>query len=163
MSICRPPLIFAAALGAVGGTGPGCFPAELRDRHASTVEQYLATPFQAPEAPFLDPNQALGPPDGRTVALGRGAFVTLRFFRPVPDAPGPDLRIYEVGADGARARIAVGDGARFVEAPEPLTGPVDTLDLEALGLESAAFVRIRGLDDAGEEPGFDLDAVEALH
>lgn len=155
--------MLAAVLAGLGLTASGCFPAELRDRHASAVEQYLPTPFQAPDAAFLDPAQALGPPDGRTVAIGRGAFVVLRFFRPVPDAPGPDLRIYEVGADGARAWIAVGDGTTFVEAPEPLTGPVDTLDLEALGLETAAFVRIRGLDDAGEEPGFDLDAVEALH
>lgn len=160
MSILRPALgliLFAGATGA-------CFPAELRDRHASAVEGYAPTPFADPEAPYLDPTRALGPPDGRTVALGEGAHVILRFFRPVPEAPGPDLRVYEVGADGARARIAVSeDGIEFVEAVELFEGPTQTLDLEALGLERASFVRIRGVDDAGEDPGFDLDAVEALH
>ena len=107
---------------------------------------------------------ALGPPDGRTVAVGRGAHVVLRFFRAVRDGPGPDLRIYEIGADGARARAAVSeDGERFVEAAEDVFDPATDLELGDLGLDRIFFVRLRGLDDAGPDPGFDLDAVEALH
>jgi len=158
--------IFRPALGLILVCSPavGCFPAELRDRHASAVERYLPAPFLPEDAPYADPTRALGPPDGRTVALGTGAYLILRFFRPVPDAPGPDLRIYEVGPDGAQARLAASeDGVEFVEVTETLQGPTQSVDLEPLGLSSATYVRIRGVDDAGEDPGFDLDAVEALH
>lgn len=145
----------------------GCFFGEDRDRHASVVDRYLATPFLDPKEPFADPERALGPPDGRTVALGTGAHVILRFFREIPNGPGPDLRIYEVGPDGAQGRIAVSrDGFRFVEFGETASGPTTELDLDELGSEvdgAIRFVRIRGVDDAGDEPGFDLDAVEALN
>src|SRR5438067_2123328 len=85
----------------------GCVTGEIRDRHAAAVDNYLGTPFIDPKEPFMDPTRALGPPDGRTVALGIGAEITVRFFRQIPDGSGPDLRIYKVGPDGARARIAV--------------------------------------------------------
>lgn len=153
-------VLFPLALGVFWG----CFPAELRDRHASAVEDYLAAPYQPVDAPYGDPERALGPADGRTVALAEGSFVVLRFFRPVPDAPGPDLRVYEVGDDGAQARLAASeDGETFVELSDVLLGPSQTVDLEPLGLPQAAFIRIRGVDNAGDDPGFDLDAVEALH
>jgi hypothetical protein len=159
--------IFRAAFGfllLVGATQTGCFPSELRDRHASTVETFLLAPFLPEDAPYADPERALGPPDGRTVALGTGAYVVLRFFRPIPNAPGPDLRVYEVGPDGARARLAASeDGVHFVELSDTLVGPTQTVDLDELGIDNAAFIRIRGVDDAGDDPGFDLDAVEALN
>jgi hypothetical protein len=161
MSILRQAL--GTSLGCILAVG-GCFPAELRDRHASAVEAYLPTPFVDPEAPYMDPARALGPPDGRTVALGDGSYVILRFFRPIPDAPGPDLRVYEVGPDGAQARLAASaDGVEFVEVPRPLGGPTESVDLADLGLAAASYLRLRGIDDAGDDPGYDLDAVEALH
>ena len=143
----------------------GCFPAEIRDQHASAVEAYLATPFVEGDEPFADPARAVGPPDGRTVALGVGAYVVLRFFREIPNGPGPDLRIYEVGPDGAEAAIAVSqDGDDFVELTETASGPTTELDFdEAVPEGKIRFVRIRGVDDRGDEPGFDLDAVEALN
>jgi len=142
----------------------GCFPGELRDRHAAVVERYLATPFVDEGAAFADPVRALGPPDGRTVALGDGAYVILRFFREIPDGLGPDLRVYEVGDDGAMARVAVSlDGDAFVEFDQLVGGGSTELDLAELGLSAVSFVRIRGLDNLGIEPGFDLDAAEALH
>lgn len=154
-------LRFAAVL-ALWSTG--CIAGEIRDRHAAAVESYLKTPFVDPEEPFADPLRALGPPDGRTLALGRGASITLRFFRAIPDGPGPDLRVYEVGPDEAEARVAVSeDGSSFDEFPALATGTTTEYDLEGSGLEEALFVRIRGADDNGVEHGFDLDAVEALH
>jgi hypothetical protein len=143
----------------------GCFPAELRDRHASVVEAYLRTPFLEGDEPFADPASALGPPDGRTVALGVGAYVILRFFREIPNGPGPDLRVYEVGPDNAEAAIAVSsDGVDFIEATETASGPTTELELDdALPAGKIRFIRIRGVDDRGNEPGFDLDAVEALN
>lgn len=142
----------------------GCLAGEIRDRHAAAVDAYLKTPFIDPEEPFADPTNALGPPDGRTVALGRGASITVRFFRAIPDGPGPDVRVYEVGPDGAAARVAVSeDGDYFFELPELASGTTTELDLEGAGISQAFFVRVRGADDLGVEPGFDLDAVEALH
>lgn len=139
-------------------------PSDFRERHASVVEAYLRTPGAPEDAVFARPERALGPPDGRTVALGRGSFVILRFFRPIPDGPGPDLRVYELGPDGAEAKVAVSAGGdRYVELLPVVAGPVFELDLAETGLEQVSLVRIRGLDDAGEEAGFDLDALEALH
>ncbi|MEM7675843.1 MAG: hypothetical protein AAF449_07555 [Myxococcota bacterium] len=141
----------------------GCFQGDFRERHASAVDRYLATPFIDEEAPFADPRRALGPPDGRTVALGVGAFIVLRFFRDIPDGPGSDMRVYEIGNDGSQARVAVSvDGDTFFEMARPALGTATTFDLDEVGVPFARFVRIRGTDDAGEEPGFDLDAVEAL-
>jgi hypothetical protein len=138
-------------------------PSDFRERHASVVEAFLAAPGPPADAPFTKPERAIGPPDGRTVALGRGGFVVLRFFRAVPDGPGADLRVYEVGPDGAQARVAVSSGGnRFFELSPVAEGPVSEFDLEEAGLERVTHVRIRGLDDAGDEPGFDLDALEAL-
>jgi len=144
--------------------GPSCLPSDFSERHASRVEAYLAPPEAPPDAVYVKPDRALGPPDGRTVAVSRGSFVVLRFFRAVSNGPGPDLRVYELGPDGARARVAVSrDGARFVELPAVIEGPITEIDLDEAGLELVTHVRLRGLDDAGAEPGFDLDALEALH
>ena len=141
-----------------------CIPIELGDRHAARVESYLPTPFVDPNAGFIDPQQALGPPDGRTVALGESAHVVLRFFREVVDGPGPDLRVYEIGPDNAEALVAVSqDAERWVEFPNRIVGQVNDLEFEGLDITPIFFVRVRGLDRAGTEPGFDLDALEALH
>lgn len=143
---------------------PACITDELRDRYASVVDEYLRAPALDPASPAADPARALGPPDGRTLALGVGGAVTLRFFREIPDGPGPDLRVYEVGPDGAAARVAVSDdGAEFIELDVIASGTTTELDLSEAPAPSARFVRVRGTDDLGIEPGFDLDAVEALH
>jgi hypothetical protein len=158
----HPTPIVALALGICAS---GCIAGEIRDRHAAAVESYLKTPFVDPEEPFADPMRALGPPDGRTVALGRGASITVRFFRAIADGPGPDLRVYEVGPDGAEARVAISeDGNTFFEFPTLSSGTSTEYDLEGSGVPKALFVRVRGVDDLGEtDRGFDLDAVEALH
>jgi|JI10StandDraft_1071094.scaffolds.fasta_scaffold688709_2 hypothetical protein len=143
----------------------GCFAGEVQDRHASVVDSFVPAPSLDLEAPFSDPDRALGPADGRTVALGLGSALTLRFFRDIPDGRGPDLRVVELGPDGARAWVAVSaDGVGFVEYAEPLVDGDETdLDLADVGLTEASFVRLRGADEAGIDPGFDLDALEALH
>lgn len=142
----------------------GCIGNDPRDQYAAAVDRYLPTPFADAHASFLDPVRALGPPDGRTVALGVGAYLTVRFFRQIPDGPGPDLRVYKIGPDAARARVAVSrDGVSFHELPEIASGLTTEYDLAAAGETFALFVRIRGLDDVGNEPGYNLDAVESLH
>jgi hypothetical protein len=141
-----------------------CLESQIRDRHAALVDSYLPTPFVDPSSPASDPSRALGPPDGRTVALGIGASIIVRFFRKIPDGPGPDLRIYKVGPDGSQARIAVSkDGTSFHEFATLAGGLTSEYDLSTVGEDSALFVRVRGVDNLGTDPGFDLDAVESLH
>ena len=136
-----------------------------QDLHASVVQQFLVAPGQDNEAIYADPKRGLGPPDGRTVALGLGSSLSLRFFRPIPNGAGPDLSVIELGPDGAKARIAISeDGTTFFEYPLPATSGNSTLyDFDSFGLTKVTVVRIRGLDNSGEDPGFDLDALEALH
>lgn len=144
---------------------PGCLISDPSTPHASVVDRYLGTPFVDQDEPYSDPTRALGPPDGRTVALGLGAVITLRFFRDIPAGAGPDLRIIEIGPDDARARVAVSeDGVNFVEFDTPATASGASLfELDEVGLTRAQSVRIRGMDNNGNDPGFDLDAAEALH
>ena len=136
-----------------------------QDLHASVVQQFLVAPGQDEQAIYSDPKRGLGAPDGRTVALGLGSSLSLRFFRPIPNGDGSDLSVIELGPDGARARIAISeDGVTFFEYPLVATSGNSTLyDFDTFGLESVTVVRIRGLDNLGEDPGFDLDALEALH
>lgn len=166
MSIRRLPvnkLRCTTALSAVILLSVSCIPTEFGDRHADRVENFLPTPFEDPASVYLDPSRALGPPDGRTVAIGRGSFVTLRFFRKVQNGPGADLQVYEIGDDGAQALVAVSDRSDiWLEFPNRIEGPATQLDLDELNIDSISFVRIRGVDVEGDEPGFDLDAVEAL-
>lgn len=146
----------------VGATA--CVPNEFGDRHAARVERYLPSPFTPEDAAYARANNALGPPDGRTVAVGEGGYIILRFFRAASDGPGVDLRIYEVGQDGAEARAAFSaDGAEYIEPPVSVSGVTTEFDLAEYGLDEISFVRIRGLDSLGPDPGFDLDAVESVH
>jgi hypothetical protein len=93
-----------------------CYSGVSRDLHASLVLEYLETPGGDASAVYADPARSLGPPDGRTVALGLGSALSLRFFRVIPNGPGPDLRVIEIGPDGAKARIAISDdGESFFE------------------------------------------------
>lgn len=143
---------------------PACFVSDLRDRHAAVVDAWEPAPFADTGQPFTDPKRALGPPDGRTVTLGIGAVITLRFFREIRDGPGPDVRVYGVGPAQNRARVAASrDGVTFHELPAFAIGPKTEFDLGSIGEDAVLFVRVRGVDDFGAEAGFNLDAVESLH
>ncbi len=154
-----------SGLALTGLLSSGCYSGVARDLHASVVQDYLPTPGIDPGLIYADPERGLGAPDGRTVALGLGSALSLRFFRPIPNGLGPDLRVIEVGPDGAKARIAVSeDGITFYEYGNIANGGRGALfDFDTFGLTKVVTVRIRGLDNEGEDPGFDLDALEALH
>jgi hypothetical protein len=159
-----------ALIGVLGGLilplATGCIAGDQQKFYASAVENFIPTPFTDPGAPYADPTRALGPADGRTVAVGIGGSVTLRFFTEIPNGPGADLRIFAVGPDGAEARVAVSlDGVVFREfalAAASGSGGTTEYDLDEAQLSTASFVRVRGMDDRGPDRGFDLDAVEAL-
>lgn len=154
-----------AGLFATAVFSAGCLAADPRERYASVVETYLETPFVGSDAVYADPNRALGPPDGRTVALGQGAVLTLRFFREIPNGLGPDFRVIEIGDDEAQARVAVSDdGETFYEFSAPASAANATdYDLDDASLSKVRSIRIRGMDNQGMDPGFDLDAIEALN
>jgi hypothetical protein len=138
-----------------------CVPTNRRDRFAADIEGISLTLNDTLD---FQPEAALGPPDGRSVPIPQSESMTLRFFRPIPNGFGPDLRVYEIGADQATAEIAVSeDGTRFFSFAARAEGPASLFDLDELGLSSVLFVEVRGLDNGGIEPGFDLDALEALN
>jgi hypothetical protein len=132
-----------------------------------------------------DPTQALGaadaispyaaePNDLRFVAIDGG---------PVNDAPetlilaftdntaydgeGNDLRIYEFGADKARAYVYGSmNGSDWVDLGTlKSAGTYDEfeIDLAGTGLGYVNFLKFVGVDKRGTYDGFDLDAVEALN
>jgi len=155
--------VFTCFLGVL--VASSCYSGVSRDLHASVVVDYLRSPGVDADAVYADPGRSLGPPDGRTVALGVGAALSLRFFREIADGPGPDLRVIELGPDGAKARIAVStDGETFFEYPHLAnSGQATLFEFSEFGLKKVKTVRIRGIDNEGDDPGFDLDALEALH
>ncbi|MDF1553745.1 MAG: hypothetical protein P1P84_11815 [Deferrisomatales bacterium] len=79
------------------------------------------------------------------------------------DGAGHDLRFYEDSA-GDNATIGVwgsSDGLSYIMPGSEVTsfGP----DLSGTGLSRVADLQFVGLGNAGTIPGWDLDAVEALH
>ena len=111
----------------------------------------------------------LGVADGTIVQIGTvagGGSVTVSFVNNVAyDGLGADLRIHTIDALApATALIEVSaDGVTFV----PVGSFDDTtdrdIDLSTLGTRLAFVSAVRFTHVSGELPGFDLDAVEALH
>ena len=92
-----------------------------------------------------------------------GSVADARFFRAITDGEGRDLRIYEIGDDGAQARVAVSvDGDAYVDFGTRSPRDPPPSSIAHVHAPEAYFVRITGLDDLGLDPGFDLDAVEAM-
>lgn len=125
-----------------------------------------------PIAPNLEADRSLGPPNLQSVSLGAGGEIVVQFTDNTltgSDDARPDLRIFEADADLEGSLVFVsGNGADWT-AVGLLTGGVQTIDLDAYGLDSRSalsFVRI--VDDPSQGPatgpavGADIDAVEAL-
>jgi len=112
--------------------------------------------------PFRNPAKALGPADGRAVALGLGGELVLAFDRPVQNLEGDDVRLVHSGngarnrEDSAMVRVSR-DGRTWTEVGEVSgSGAVDFGDLAAV-----RFVEVTDTTpDAGpgSVDGYDLDA-----
>jgi hypothetical protein len=107
---------------------------------------------------------ALGVPDGVFVSVDTPEVLILSFDdNRVFDGPGDDLWIHSAGNIGATVEVR----ARKFDGPCTLLGTITEsggFDLANYpGLDYIDFVRFVGLDDSGEFPGYDLDAVEAIH
>lgn len=127
-----------------------------------------------PEPANRDPALALGPPDGRSVSLGDGGSLAVRFFDNTltgSGSPQPDLRVHEGGGDAEATFVEVSrDGVTWI-AVGRVVGGVSTVDLDAFGLgpaERLFFVRLTDDSEDGDQNGAsaavgaDLDAVAAL-
>jgi hypothetical protein len=129
------------------------------------------TPGGQANADFGDPSDALGAPDMNVetlkgfVNLGVGGSIVLGFGAAVAtDGPGPDLAIYGDAQNDERWKVEVSaDGENWKSFG--LVGEVATLDLAAVRLAAARYVRIT--DDAaggtGVSPGGELDAVAIVN
>jgi hypothetical protein len=110
------------------------------------------------------PSAALGAPDGIFVSVDIPEVLVLGFTdNRVYDGPGNDLWIHSAGNIGATVEVR----GRTLDGPCTLLGTITEsggFDLANYpGLDYLDFVRLTGLDDSGQFPGYDLDAVEALN
>jgi hypothetical protein len=142
---------------------------------ASAVWLDEVVSFDQPEGSSTssnNPANALGADDSNYVAVDIPETLILAFTdNSALDGAGNDLRIREVGNDGAQANVygskngvdwvflvlATGSGSG--------TGNYTDIyfDLDGTGLSYVNYLKFEGLDDLGTYPGFDLDAVEALN
>jgi hypothetical protein len=106
---------------------------------------------------------ALGAQDGLFVSVDIPEVLILAFTdNRVYDGPGDDLWIYSAGNIGATVEVR----ARSADGPCTLLGAVTEsggFDLADAGLDYVDYIRFVGLDDSGDYPGYDLDAVLALN
>ncbi len=115
-------------------------------------------------------NQALGPPDGRSVSLGLEGHIELRMDPPIRGGPGTDFIVHAMGASGggveASYRVEASSDNRSYVFVGDCIGAECQLDLDLTGLPSASYVRITDLPPS--EPGApavatEIDAVALLH
>jgi hypothetical protein len=109
------------------------------------------------------PSAALGAPDGQFVSIDVPEQLILAFVDvQVVDGPGMDLWIYEAANCGATVDVF----GRAADGPCTHLATITNsagIDIGAVGLDHIDLIRFVGMDDSGEFPGYDLDAVEALN
>lgn len=109
------------------------------------------------------PSAALGAQDGLFVPVNAPKVLILAFDdNRVYNGPGDDLWIYEATNCGAAVEVR----ARAFDGPCTLLGVVTNsggFDLADAGLDYVDFIRFVGLENSGECPGYDLDAVLGLN
>jgi hypothetical protein len=97
------------------------------------------------------------------VQLGREGTVTLGFTdNSIEDGDGPDFEVYgeSIGDDYLLVEVSA-DGATWYAFPR-VSESSGGLDLSAVGLEWAVYVRLTDAQP-GTSTGAELDAVVALH
>jgi len=106
---------------------------------------------------------ALGAPDGQFVSVDTPEQLILAFTtKQVINGPGDDLWIFEAGNCGASVDVF----GREADGPCTHLATITNsagIDLDAVGLDHIDFIRFVGIDDSGDFPGFDLDAIQALN
>jgi hypothetical protein len=109
------------------------------------------------------PTAALGAPDGKYVTVDEPEVLILAFGdNRVYDGPGDDLWIYAVGSENTLVKVNgrfEGGACTFLEMINTSAG----IDLADYDLPYLDYIRFSGIDDNSGYPGFNLDAVVALH
>ncbi len=144
----------------LGLSGPVCF--GVSTPWADTVVGFLQ-PDGSSNAGG-PPSAALGAPDGVFVSVDTPEELTIAFTdNRVFDGPGDDLFITEAGNCGASIDVF----GRRPGGPFVFLGQITNsagIDLaDHLGLNIIESLKFIGVDDSGDFPGFELDAVEALN
>jgi hypothetical protein len=142
------------------------FPSGLRSFADEAVGRFLGDP--APRPSDAKAASALGGPDRKAMVLGCGGSAVLAFRdNALIDIEGPDLYIFEMGADVEATSVEIStDGSSWVpiESAGGATSSVDIGPHVAPGA-SFHFVRLTDLKTAcrsGGYPGADIDAVGAI-
>jgi hypothetical protein len=106
---------------------------------------------------------ALGPPDGLEVSLGLGGTLVLQIDPPVPNGPGADLTIHEIGANHGGVsdafRVAVSEDGVAYAIIADCPGDDCQIDIASAGLSETRYVKLTGL--AGTTGG-DIDGVSVV-
>jgi hypothetical protein len=115
----------------------------------------------------------VGPPPSEKsgVTLPPDHWVEVQFRGPIIDGPGDDIVITELGPVSEQARVFLTDGAdREYLAGLAIAGSLGTgVDPTEFGFDVSGFflpflpvtVRIIGIDNGGQAPGFDVASVRA--
>ena len=119
-------------------------------------------------ASYHESSSALGLPDNASLVLGCGGSVVLAFTdNALIDIEGPDLYVFEVGADTEPTAVEISsDGRNWIAIPAA-AGATSSLDIASFVSAGASFGFVKLTDlksscHAGEYPGADIDAVGAI-
>ena len=107
---------------------------------------------------------ALGERDGKTVSVDLPEVLVLAFTNNrAVDGPGDDLYVYGLANSTSMIDVdASASNGTWTHLGE-FSGSAGFDLSDFPGLTSVKFVRFVGMDDAGELPGFELDAVQSLN
>lgn len=142
------------------------FPSGLRSFADEAVGRFLGDPAPRPNDAMSA--SALGGPDRKAMVLGCGGSAVLAFRdNALVDIEGPDLYIFEMGADVEATSVEIStDGSSWI-AVESAGGATSSVDIGPHVAPGALFhfVRLTDLKTAcgnGGYPGADIDAVGAI-
>ncbi|HEX8520937.1 MAG TPA: calcium-binding protein [Tepidisphaeraceae bacterium] len=103
--------------------------------------------------------------DVNYLSLPANAFVTLGFAdETIVDGPGDDFVVREHVDNFEKASVYVSsDGVNFTMIGQALGGKTSKFDLAKIGFKGVVrAVKVVGLDNGGQSPGFDLVNVQAM-
>jgi hypothetical protein len=128
-----------------------------------------------PTAKATDPARALGKPDydgndqgGSFVSLGCGGRLTVKFNdNALLDGPGPDLHIFEVGANVESTMVEISPDGKSWLGIGQISGGRASIDIAPYISQSQQFryVRLTDMRTACDDPTFpgaDIDAIAAI-